>query len=418
MSTSAQDENLRRLLDVGRGLMAELDLETVLRRVLDGARESTGARYAAVGVLSLARNELERFVTAGLDHAEMLRTVGSTPRGRGVLGVLIEDPRPLRLANVSDHPHSYGFPPGHPPMRTFLGVPILIRGEAWGNLYLTEKRDGHPFTEADEEVAVVLAEWAAVAIENARLYAASEERRDQLEHAVRSLEAAASITEAIGSVADLDRILELIVKRGRALIDAQSLLIMLSEGDELVVAASAGHASDASGHRLPTSGSTAGQVLEEGRPRRVTDVASQLRVSPDALGVPDAHAALLVPMIHRGGRVGVLAAFDRGRERRAFTAADESLLRTFAQAAANAVAISRGVEAARLRSAIAAADAERGRWARELHDQTLQSLGGLRVLLAAAQRRHPDATTGPAIAQAIEEIESEIANLRAIISDL
>ncbi|MGH2856602.1 MAG: sensor histidine kinase [Solirubrobacteraceae bacterium] len=418
MSASAQDDALRRLLAIGRTLMAELDPEVVLNRVLDGAREVTGARYAAIGVLTLARNGLERFLTAGLDHAATLRAIGGTPRGRGVLGVLIEDPRPLRLADVSQHPSSYGFPPRHPPMRTFLGVPIVIRGEAWGNLYLTEKRDGGEFSSEDEEAAVMLAQWAAIAVENARLYAASEQRRDQLERAVRSLRAAGSITEAIGSVDDLDRILELIVAHGRPLIDAQSLLIMLCEGDELVVAASAGNAIGAPGHRLPISGSTSGQVLEAGLPRRITDVASRLLVAPDALGVADAHTALLVPMIHRGTRVGVLAAFDRGRDGRAFGAEDEQLLRTFAQAAANAVAISRGVEAARLRSAIAAADAERGRWARELHDQTLQSLGGLRVLLASAHRRHPDAATGPAIAQAIEDTESEIANLRAIISDL
>ncbi|MGH2872629.1 MAG: GAF domain-containing protein, partial [Solirubrobacteraceae bacterium] len=364
MSVSAQAEKLRRLLDVGRLLMAELDLETVLKRVLEGARELTDARYAAIGVLALARDELERFLTAGLDHAGTLHAIGSTPRGRGVLGLLIEDPRPLRLADVAQHPLSYGFPPGHPPMRTFLGVPILIRGEAWGNLYLTEKRDGSAFTEADEEAAVVLAEWAAVAVQNARLYAASEQRRDQLERAVSSLEASGTITEAIGSVEDLDRILELVVKRGRALIGAQSLLIMLREGDELVVAASAGHASQAPGRRLPISGSSSGMVLEAGRPRRITNVAADLLIAPDALGVPDAHTALLVPMIHRGARVGVLAAFDRGSDGRAFDAEDESLLRTFAQAAANAVAISRGVEAARLRSAIAAADAERARWAR------------------------------------------------------
>ncbi len=415
---SSEDERFRRLLDVGRALVAELDPEAVLERILQEARETTGASYAALGVLAEDRSELERFVTAGLDREATHRAIGSLPRGRGVLGVLIDDPRPLRLADVGSHPQSYGFPTDHPPMRSFLGVPIVIRGQAWGNLYLTEKRGGEEFTEADEEAAMILAQWAATAIENARLYESSERRREQLERAVRSLEAARDITAAIGSADQLEHVLELIVKRGRALVDAQSLLIMLREGDELVVAASAGHAADARGHRLPISGSTSGQVLERGRPERITDVAARLRIAPEELGVPDAHTALLVPLLQRGGGLGVLAAFDRGVEGRAFTAGDEQLLRTFAQSAANAVAINRGVEAARLRSAIAAADAERGRWARELHDQTLQALGGLRVLLASAQRRSQAIAGEPAIAQAIEDIELEIGNLRAIISDL
>jgi signal transduction histidine kinase len=159
-------------------------------------------------------------------------------------------------------------------------------------------------------------------------------------------------------------------------------------------------------------------VLERGRPERITDVSSHLRIAPEELGVLDAHTALLVPMIQRGMGLGVLAAFDRGSEGREFSEQDEQLLRTFAQSAANAVAINRSVEAARLRSAITAADAERGRWARELHDQTLQALGGLRVLLASALRRGDPDEREQAIRQAIEDIELETDNLRAIITDL
>ena len=411
------DDRIRLLLDVGRTLVAELDPEAVLDRILEQAREITGARYAALGVMKQERSELERFLTVGVDGATR-RAIGELPHGRGVLGVLIEDPRPLRLADVGKHPQSYGFPPGHPPMHGFLGVPIVIRGQAWGNLYLTEKQGGDEFTEADEEAAVILAEWAATAIENARLYQSSESRREQLERAVRGLEAARDIADAIGGVGDLEQVLELIVKRGRALVNARSVLIMLREGDELVVTASAGHAADAGGRRLSIAGSSSGDVLRRGRPERVTDVASQLRIAPEELGVPDAHTALLVPMLHHGAAVGVLAAFDRGRDSDAFTGADEQLLRTFAASAANAVTIRRSVEADRLRSAIAAADAERRRWARELHDQTLQALGGLRVLLASAQRRNEALANEPAIGQAIEDIELEIENLRAIITDL
>ncbi|HTX09208.1 MAG TPA: GAF domain-containing sensor histidine kinase [Solirubrobacteraceae bacterium] len=417
MSTSSEGERIRRLLHVGRALVAEHDTEAVLDRILKEAREITGARYAALGVLDETRQELERFLTVGID-AETHRAIGDLPRGRGVLGVLIHDPRPLRLTDVGQHPQSYGFPMNHPEMRRFLGVPIVVRGEGWGNLYLTEKGDGGEFTEEDEEAAVILAQWAATAIDNARLYESSERRREQLERAVRSLEAARDIADAVSGASDLDRVLELVVKRGRALVDARTVLIMLREGDQLVVSASTGHASDARGRRVPIAGSTSGQVLERGRAERITDVSSQLRVGPAELGVPEAHSALLVPMRHRGNGLGVLAAFDQGQDAGAFTPEDEQLLRTFAASAAQAVALNRSVEADRLRSTITAADAERSRWARELHDQTLQSLGGLRVALSSVLGRGDEATKDAAIRQAIEDIELEIANLRGIITDL
>jgi signal transduction histidine kinase len=392
------EDKLRRLLDVGRSLVSELDPDVVLDRILDEARVATGAKYAALGVLNAERTELGQFLTLGIDDATHA-AIGDLPFGRGVLGELIERPQPLRLGDVGHHPQSYGFPPGHPIMRSFLGVPIVIRGQAWGNLYLAEKDSGEEFTDEDEQAAVVLADWAATAIENARLYQSSERRRQQLEQAVRGLEAARDIADAIGGAAELERILELVVKRGRALVEARSVLIMLREGDELVVAAAAGHFDHAPGRRLPVSESTSGQVLETRRPLRIVDVASHLRVAPGDIGVPDARTALLTPMLYHG-------------------TADEQLLRTFAASGANAVAISRSVQADRLRSAIEAADQERGRWARELHDQTLQSLGGLRVLLASALRRGDPPGNEDAMRQAIEDIELEIENLRAIISDL
>src|ERR1022692_2515497 len=144
---------IRRLLDLGRSLVAKLDAEEILDEILEGAREITGASYAALGVLNEARTELERFIAVGIDP-DTRRAIGEPPRGRGVLGVLIDDPLPLRLSDVGRHPQSYGFPDGHPPMGSFLGVPILIRGEPWGNLYLTEKRGGE-FTETDEQAVGV-----------------------------------------------------------------------------------------------------------------------------------------------------------------------------------------------------------------------------------------------------------------------
>lgn len=417
MLPSEPQDKLRRLLEVGRALVGELDPETVLHQILEEARELTGARYAALGVLNETRSELERFVTVGISPAGH-RAIGDLPRGRGVLGVLIDDPRPLRLRDVGEHPRSYGFPAAHPEMRSFLGVPIVIRGQAWGNLYLTEKEGGEEFSAEDEEAVIVLSQWAATAIDNARLYEDSERRRDQLERAVRSLEAARDITDAITSATDLRRILELIVKRGRALVDARTIVIMLREGDDLVVAASAGHAKGAHGHRIPVAGSTAGAVLERSRAERITDAGTRLRVAPEDLGVGEARAALLVPVLHRGSGLGVLAAFDRGPQAGPFSEEDEQLLRTFAASAANAVALHRSVETDRLRSTLAASEAERKRWARELHDETLQSLGGLRVSLASIVGRGDAAAKDERIRQAIGDIELEIANLRGIISDL
>ena len=388
----------------------------MLDRVLEAAREVTGARYAALGILNEQHSALEQFLTAGVDEATH-RAIGDLPRGRGVLGALIEHPQPLRLADVGQHPSSYGFPAGHPPMRSFLGVPIVIRGQAWGNLYLTEKAGGE-FTESDEEAAVILADWAAIAIENARLYESSERRREEAEKAFRGLEATRDVAVAIGGEIALEHVLELIVKRGRALVSARSLVIMLREGEELVLHASAGHVEEMSGVRLSIAESTSGEVLERRHPERIADVASRLRIDARELGVSDPQTALLVPMLYRGDGVGVLIAFDRGREQAMFTEDDEQMLRTFAASAATAVALAQSVQSDRLRSSLAAADAERRRWARELHDETLQGLGGLRVLLSSARRRNDLEQAQTAMDEAVEHIEREIASLRSIITEL
>ena len=141
----------RGLLEFASSVLGELDLDVVVDRVLASARELTGARYAALGVLDASRTELERFVTVGIDEGTRAE-IGALPRGRGVLGELIRDPVPLRLAEVGEHPRSYGFPLGHPPMHSFLGVPILVDGVPFGSLYLTEKAGGAQFTDADEDV--------------------------------------------------------------------------------------------------------------------------------------------------------------------------------------------------------------------------------------------------------------------------
>jgi signal transduction histidine kinase len=416
MERSGEQPSIQRLLDVGRALTKQLDQQAVLERVLQTAREITGARYAALGVLNEDGDGLEQFLTAGIDD-DARRAIGDEPRGRGVLGELIEHPLPLRLADVGEHPRSYGFPAGHPPMRSFLGVPIVIRGKAWGNLYLTEKDTGE-FTPSDEESAVVLADWAAIAIGNARLYEHSERRRSEVEQALRELEATRDVAVAIGGEVSLERVLELIAKRGRALVGARTLVIMLSENDELTVQAAAGHVGTASGVQLSIADSVYGEVLGRRRSERISDVAARLRVPAEEIGVEDPRTALLVPMIHRGDALGILAAFDRGEERAPFTPDDERMLRTFAANAATAVALARSVEADRLRTSLAAADAERVRWARELHDETLQGLGALRVLLSAALRSEDPEQSRRAVGACVEQIEAEIASLRALITEL
>ena len=243
-------------------------------------------------------------------------------------------------------------------------------------------------------------------------------RRQELEKALRSLEATRDVAVAIGDEVTLEHVLELIVERGRALVEARSLVIMLRDGQELVVRASAGHIREVQGVRLPIAESTSGQVLEHRRPERITDVATRLQNAPSEFGAPDAHTALLVPMVYRGEALGVLAAFDRGEDGDVFGEDDEQMLRTFAASAATAVAMAQSVQADRLRSSLAAADAERRHWARELHDETLQGLGGLRVLLSSALRRDDPELTQEAMREAVEHIEREIGNLRAIITEL
>ncbi len=173
-TVSLDEARLRRLIEVGRSLVVESDPEAVINDALEAARELTGARYAALGVLDSRRSELEQFLTRGIE-AKLREQIGHPPHGGGVLGLLIEEPEPLILDDVSLHPRSQGFPPGHPEMKSFLGVPVKIRGEAWGNLYLTEKDEG-TFDNADIQSVVILAEWIAIAIDNARSAAAERVR--------------------------------------------------------------------------------------------------------------------------------------------------------------------------------------------------------------------------------------------------
>jgi signal transduction histidine kinase len=416
MQIQLDEPRLRQLIEVGPWLLSELDLETVLDRLLQTARDVTGAHYAALGVLDSEREHLERFLTRGLSESQE-SAIGPRPRGLGILGLLTAEPKPLRVPDLKQHPRSSGFPANHPPMKSFLGVPIVIRGSAWGNLYLTDKDGGTEFDEADQQAATVLGAWAAIAIEHARALAAAQDRQAELELTLRRLEAMQTIALAIGAETDLPRVLELIAERALVLAEARSVLILLQDGSDLVITTGAGEVTIRPGTRVPIAESTSGEVMLSRASARITDASSELRVSPQTLGVAAGHAALIVPLIYRGDALGVLYAFDRDGSG-AFTDEHEQLLTSFSASAATAVATAQTVRADRLLGSIEAAEAERKRWARELHDETLQALGGLKILASSA-RRHPDpAVVISALDQLVEGIDVEIENMHSIITSL
>jgi two-component system, NarL family, sensor histidine kinase DevS len=389
------DERLEQLLEVGRSIVSELDLETLLRRVTEAARDLTGAAYAALGILNADKSGLERFLHAGIDE-ETRRVIGPLPRGRGVLGELIRHPRPLRLADVSTHARSYGFPPNHPEMKTFLGTPVLVRGEAWGNLYLTEKDGGAEFDETDEQVVIVLAAWAGVAIENARLYEGLDRRREELEKALYGLEASSDIARTVAGGIELDDLLELIAKRGRGVVGARHAVLLVSDGSSLEIAASAG-AQPASlvGLRLPDSEAWLSDLQAE---------AAELR------GLP----ILVAELGFRDRFRGRLVAFgELGTD--GFDSNDEQVFESFAAGAATTIGTVQAVEAEKMQMSIEASERERHRWARELHDETLQELGALRVLLDASG----DQGLGPESRQiAVDHVDRGIRNLQGLITEL
>jgi len=414
------DRAARGMLAVARSVLAELDLEVVLERVLESARELTGAGYAALGVLGETGDELDRFLTLGMDEATR-EGIGDLPRGRGVLGELIRSPKPLRLAQVGRHPRSYGFPAAHPPMSTFLGVPILVGGRPYGNLYLTEKEGGAEFTAEDEDAVVLLAEFAGLAIDHAGRYTGAETRRDELERTVAALDATTQIARALGGATDLDVVLELVAKRGRALVSARTLLIELEHGESLVVAAAAGEIPDGVlGERVAKRETVASAALRTRRTQNLDDELNRTRFEQfgvGRLGVA-AESGLIVPLVFQGQTYGVLVALDRLEDGPRFTADDQRLLEAFAASAATAVATAQSVAVERRSQRLAAAEDERRRWARELHDETLQSLAAVQMILSAGKRSDRPEALGEAADDAIELLRQEATNLRALITDL
>src|SRR5919204_1959142 len=235
MATARETNRLRALVDTGIAINSELSLDGVLERIVEAAARVTGARYAALGVVDPSGSGLERFVTHGIEP-EVQTQIGDPPHGRGILGVLIQDARPLRLRDLTEDPRSVGFPPGHPQMHSFLGVPIVLRGVAYGNLYLTEK-EGGDFSDEDEELVTLLAAQAAVAVENARLYESATAWSQQLE----SLN---EVGAALVGELELEPLLDLIAGRLRELIGARLVAIALPAGGGLRIASADGEGAD------------------------------------------------------------------------------------------------------------------------------------------------------------------------------
>jgi two-component system, NarL family, sensor histidine kinase DevS len=359
---------LRGLFEAGMALTSELSLDAVLHRLTEAAAELTEARYAALGVIDPAGSGLERFITHGIDAATAA-AIGEPPRGRGILGVVVRDAATLRLADLTADPRAVGFPRGHPAMHTFLGVPIAVRGVAYGNLYLAEKADGREFTDEDEELVTLLAAQAGIAIENVRLYEAATRWS-------RQLESLNEIGNALATETDLAALLELVTRRLRELLDARIVLVLLPEGDDrLRVAAAAGEGESLVGERLERSGSKSGRVLDERRSERVDSLLDDPDVAQPALRPFGARTGLWVPLLVHGRPIGVLAAHDKlsGDDGR-FGDGDLRLAETFAARAAVAVDLSGRVARDSLRRVVAGQELERRRLARELHDETGQAL--------------------------------------------
>jgi signal transduction histidine kinase len=372
------EARLRRVIEVTAGLHQARSLDGLLRGAVEGAVELTGARYGALGVIDASGERLEQFITVGVDD-DTRRRIGDLPRGRGILGVLISDARSLRLDDMADDPRSVGFPPGHPSMRSFLGVPIMLRGRAFGNLYLTEKKDG--FAESDEEVVALLASQAAVAIENARLY---DSARRWSGHVTSLNEVAAALTSEL----DLARLLELIVQHMRRLLDARVVLIELVMPDgTLEVQAADGEGTDQLIGMISPPGSKSNHVLKRRRSERVDSTLEDPEIDPEGEALRlEVRAGLWVPLMVRDAPIGVMAVADKeGRDPR-FSADDLRLAEAFAVHAASAVQNARRVSREAVRSMLQAQEAERTRLSRDLHDETGQALAALLMGLSQARR--------------------------------
>ena len=409
---SVSQGRLRALFAAGLAVTSELSLEALLHRLVEAAAELTGARYAALGVIDASGSQLEQFLTHGID-VDTRASIGSLPRGRGILGVLIRDAKPLRLHDLGEDPRSVGFPPGHPPMRSFLGVPILLRGVAYGNLYLTEKEGGEDFSEEDEELVTLLAGQAAVAIENARLYEASARWSLQLQ----SLE---EVGNALATETDLGRLLDLIVRRLQELLDARVVAVALPSGTEdLRFAAVAGDVADELlGQTFSRSTSKSGRVFARRRSERVDSVIDDPEVNREVTRRAAARTGMWVPLIARDRVIGVIEIHDKEGPDARFSDDDLRLAETFAARAAVAVELSQRVAQDVLRRVVRAQEHERQRLARELHDETGQALTSILLGLKPLEDALADHPARSAVADLREQVVSALQDVRRLAVEL
>ena len=408
----AAQGRLRGLLRANQAIIAELGLETVLLRIVEMARELVGARYAALGVLA-PEGGLSEFVHSGMPADEVQR-IGHLPQGKGLLGALIEDPQPIRLTEIADDARSSGFPPEHPPMHSFLGVPIRIREEVYGNLYLSESLRGE-FSAEDEELAKALAATAAAAIDNARLYRAAGTRAEWEQASV-------AIVRQVLS-AEVEHPLRLIAERAREVAQAELVIIAVpvagSRDLRVAVVVAAGAEPDRAEPSpmidlvVPLDTSLAGRVFTGAEPARVANLDQAPELAELPVGLPELNAVLAVPLLGAAGVRGVLTAV-RLRGRPAFTVADQNGANGFANQAGLALELAE----ARVEQRRAEVLDERERIAADLHDHVIQRLfaSGLMLQSVAAglgPGRHTDRITGT-----IKDLDDTISQIRTTIFQL
>ena len=415
MSQPTALDRLRVLVNAGIALSSELSLDALLQLLVETAAQLTGAQYAALGVIDSTGQALERFLTTGVDP-ETHAAIGDLPRGRGILGVLIRDAQSLRLHDLGDDPRSVGFPAHHPPMRSFLGVPIVLRGVAYGNLYLTEKVGGGDFTDEDEELTQLLAAQAAVAIENTRLYETSTRW-------LRHFESMNEIGDALAGELELEPLLGLVARRLRSLIQARLVLIALPEAgaDELSIRAADGEGSDAYGlvgMQLELGGSKTGRVLQRGRSERIDSVLDDPEIDQQAARRMGIRSALYVPLVVRGRPLGVVVAHDKLGASSSFTDDDVRLTESLATRAASAVDLSERVSRDAVRRVVEAQELERARLARELHDETGQALTSILLGLKALEERVGTADGGAAITELRDLVVATLQDVRRLAVEL
>lgn len=402
------ESRLQRLLDAVVSIASDLSLPDTLRRIVELAAELAGARYAALGVIGPDQLLIE-FITIGLDTQTRL-SIGDLPHGKGILGLLINEPKPLRLHDLSEHPASYGFPPNHPPMTSFLGVPIRIRGSVFGNLYLTEKHGGGDFSEEDEDVVVALAAAAAIAIENARLYEDTH-RREQW------LTASTDVTAQLLRGADFTETAQLIVAKAADVAQAEAAYLLLHDGPDQILAVRAGHGADSEdylGMRYRVQRPSAGLLDADGGPSRFAAGSHLLiPVDPATPPVPFTGPGVLIPLA-AGGRVLGLISVARHRDATPLGDADIRMVHAYAGHAALAVEFSRAA-ADQQRLAILE---DRDRIARDLHDLIIQRLFavGLGLQGLSAMTERPDLANR--LTAFVDDLDATIRDVRKTIFSL